>query len=91
MKLILDTLHSMYKMSGAPYVVRPARPRSYLDFENRRQRRCTAIKGVLPGLGVRAAPVAPLDVLVKNYAQFKAPRPASANRSTSNNNLIQND
>ena len=52
----------LWSSSAAPYPVRPARPRPYLDFENRRrQRQRAAIIGALPGLGARAAPVAPLN------------------------------
>ena len=50
--------------AAAPYPVRPARNQPYLDFEKRWrrqwQRRRAAIIGALPGLGARAAPVAPL-------------------------------
>ena len=52
----------LWSSSAAPYPVRPSRPRPYLDFENRRrQRQRAAIIGALPGLGARAAPVAPLN------------------------------
>ena len=50
-------------VAGAPYGVRPARPRSYLDFESRSWRRQhAAFLRVLFSLG---APVAPLSCIKK--------------------------
>ena len=50
-------------VAGAPYGVRPARPRSYLDFESRSwQRQHAAFVRVLFSLG---APVAPLSCIKK--------------------------
>ena len=50
--------------AAAPYPVRPARPRPYLDFEKEKAAAAAAVARrhyrVLPGLGARAAPVAPL-------------------------------
>ena len=49
--------------AGVPYGARPTRPRSYLDFENRRprrQRRRAAVIEVLPDVEARPAPVVPL-------------------------------
>ena len=71
---ILELAHGENMLlTAAPYPVRPARPRSYLDFEKRRrrrQRRRAAIIGALPGLGALAAPVAPLVSSKLSYPAY---------------------
>ena len=49
--------------TAVPYPVRPARPWPYLDFEKEKAAAAAAVIGVLPGLGARATPVAPLTYI----------------------------
>ena len=53
--------------TAAPYPVRPARPWPYLDFEKWKAAAAAAASiGGLPGLGARAALVAPLQYIIQN-------------------------
>ena len=63
--------------AGVPYVVRPARPRSYLDFENSVAAARCRVMVVLPSPGARAAPVAPLEYIRKIVPSYNRPIPFS--------------